>query len=265
MDASSTSNRSTSAHRVSNLERGLDIIELLRDFPAGLTLSEIVRKLELSKNLTFRITSTLLERNYLDRDEATMRFTLSRKLLTMGYGAEAEAGLLETSLGPMRRFRDETGETVTLVLMMEDEGMVLEHIPGLHRFRFVVETGMRFPIHVSAGTKAMLAYMPESDALARLNRAGTPRLTSETLTTDDAFLAEFEEIRRLGYGVDRAEGYEGVHCVAAPIFDATGQPVAAINVTGPAIRILRSAFPELGPIAKRYADEISERLGYIPR
>lgn len=257
-----TKQQNGSKHKVSNLESGLDILEVLRDCPQGLGLTAIAKELGLTKNLAFRIASTLLERGYLLRCEETQRFTLSRKLLTMGYGVEAENGVVECALGEMRRLRDEFRETVVICTISGTEGIVLESIPGLDLFRFVCQTGMRFPIHVSAPTKAMLAFMPEQQALELLLQAGTPRMTSRTITTQSRWKTELRRIREQGYATDRQEGYEGIHCVGAAILGDKGEPVAAINVTGPSNRMPETCFEEMGRRIKTACDSIAEKLGY---
>ncbi len=255
--------RSNSAHHVSNLERGLDVMEFLLKHPEGQGISEIARALGVSKNIVFRVTSTLVDRGYLHRDDETKRLTLSRKLLSIGYSVEAESGLLESSLGIMRQLRDVVKETVIISVMLDREGMVLESVPGLHRFRFVVETGMRFPIHGSAATKVILAVMPEKKAMEVLDHIELTRFTPRTLTTKKAFREEFKRIRACGYAVDHQETYDGIHCIAAPVLNDRGEPVASITVTGPSSRLTERMLDELGPVVREHTDRISQRLGFV--
>ncbi len=255
--------RPNSAHHVTNLERGLDVMEFLLQHPEGLGISEIARALDVSKNIVFRVTATLVDRGYLHRDEETKRLTLSRRLLSMGYSVEAESGLLESALGIARQLRDVVKETVIISVMLDREGMVLESVPGLHHFRFVVETGMRFPIHASAATKVILAVMPEKKAMEVLDDIELTRFTPQTLTTKKAFREEFKQIRECGYAVDHQETYDGIHCIAAPVLNDHGEPVASITVTGPSSRLTEPMLDELGPIVREHADRVSQRLGFV--
>jgi DNA-binding IclR family transcriptional regulator len=48
-----------------------------------------------------------------------------------------------------------------------------------------------------------------------------------------------------------------------PIKDYLGVPVAALSVTGPACRMTQERMEkEILPVARKYAREISKRLGY---
>lgn len=68
--------------------------------------------------------------------------------------------VVEKALPLMRRLRDETTETVVICAMAGRRGVVLDHVPALHSFRFVVDAGMTFTLHASAppSTDTMAAH-----------------------------------------------------------------------------------------------------------
>src|SRR5512140_2763376 len=72
-----------SRYSVPNLERALQMLEFLLDYPDGLSQSELASRLRCSKTSVFRITSTLLQWGYLERKEERS-LVVSRKLLAMG-------------------------------------------------------------------------------------------------------------------------------------------------------------------------------------
>jgi DNA-binding IclR family transcriptional regulator len=57
---------------------------------------------------------------------------------------------------------------------------------------------------------------------------------------------ELAASRARGYTVDHAEGLEGIHCVAAPILDLHGTPLAAVTIMAPVSRMPVDRFPSLG-------------------
>lgn len=248
-------------YNVSNLTRGLDILELLLKYPEGMGISEIAQELKLPKNAVFRIASALHDRGYLVRFDENKRFKLSRRLLLMGYKAADEDGVIEKSMAPMRKLRDRVRETVVLGGIMDDEGVVITEVPGTHAFRFVVDSGLRYHLHSSAPGKAMMAFMPGDERARLLNRLSLKRYTPQTLTSKEALGKEFELIRKQGYAVDRSEEMDGVHCVSAPVLNAMGVPVAAITVTGPAYRFTETMFAEFGGCVRDCAGTVSEAMG----
>lgn len=250
------------SYQVPALERGLAILEYLDQHPAGRTMIDIARALGLPKNAVFRITLTLVRLGYLRRDDDTKLLRLGHKTLALGYGSLDEGrSLVEQSLEPMRALRDATGETVCLTVLADGAGFVLESVSGKHLFRCMVDPGMRQPLHASASGKALVAYLPRNEAESLLAQLRLERLTPNTIATKARLKAELKKVHNVGYALDRSEHVAGAMCVAAPIFDRQGHPVAALTVTAPAGRMPESRLDELGRTVRCHADAISARLG----
>ena len=216
------------------------------------------------KNAAFRITLTLMRQGYLEREPDSKRLYLSRKVLALGYGALGEGqSLVEQSLDSMRKLRDLAKESVCLSILVEGEGFALEAIPGVYPFRCVVDPGMREPLHATAATKAILAYLPEDEQETLLATIRLTSLTPHTITQKSELRSELKQIRELGYAWDHGEYIEGVACVGAPIFNRHAYPVASLTVAGPAGRMAveESSAQGLGKVVRQHADEISARLG----
>lgn len=257
-----TANREELAEfKMTNLERGLAILELLKEHPDGLGTSEIGRKLELPKNFVFRATSVLHSLGYIDRNADSKTFTLSRKLLSMGYHVLKHTSLIEIAMPLMKELRNELKETVTLCAIEGNQGIVLDHVPSPHSLRLVVETGAHFQLHSSAPGKAMIAFMEEEDRDYLVSQISFEKFTNQTITTKKGFLQVLETVRESGYAIDLGEELEGIHCLSAPIFDERGLPVGALVLTGPSSRLKVKDFKAKGEHVREMADLISTRLG----
>ncbi len=251
-----------SKYHVPNLERALEIIELLANNSQGLNSSEISTQSNIPRNSIFRITATLFDRGYLNRDEDTKAFQLSQKLLVLGYNALTEESLVEKALDHMRRLRDMFGETVPLGVLHGHEGMVIEEVPGIHSFRFVLEPGRKFQLHTAAPGKAMIAFLPKEAQEKIFKKIVFKKYSSRTILSLEKYRRVLTKVRKDGYSIDHAEEIEGMHCISAPVFNRHGKPIAAIWITGPSIRIPESEFEKIGKQVKKHADSISKSLGY---
>lgn len=250
-------------YNVSNLTRGLDILELLLVHPAGMGISEIAQELEIPKNAAFRITSALADRDYLSRDDGTKTFTLSSRLVSMGYRASNRGGLVETAMPAMRVLRDAVKETVVLCIRSGQKCMALDGVPGMHTFRFTVDPGNTAGLHSSAPGKALLAFLPPPQQQTLVTRLKLERFNERTITDRKQLLQELAQVRKLGYAVDFAEEHDGAHCIAAPVFDARSLPVAAITITGPADRLTEKQLKACSEKLRDCAKQISSRLGFV--
>ncbi len=255
-------NTITSEQHVPILERALLLLEHLLQHPKGLGVSDIANQLGFPKNSVYRIVNTLQKHGYLNRDAETKRFVLSRKMFSMAYSGTEEKNLMENALDIMRELRDEVRETVLIGIISDGGTLILEQVPGLYSFRFVVEPGTRRSIHASSNGKAILAYLPEREQHGILDGLSLTKFTERTIISKDAFRAELQRVRDRGYAFDIAEEDVGVHCASAPILDKHGIAVAAITATGPAFRFPEVDMDALGQCVKKYAGRVSQRLGH---
>ena len=243
------------------LERGLDVLELLNEVPEGLGISELATRLSLNKNSVFRITHTLTDRNYLERDPLTKRFRLSTKFLTLGLPQVGDMSLVEEALPLMRELRDETRETVQLGIRVGDEGVIIEQVSGLHPLRISVDVGLRFPLHNNAPGKTLLTFQNLEEVVSTIDRIPLTTDTPRTITDPDFLLSECERIRSRRYATDYAEANEGIHCVAAPVLDRDENMIAVVWVSAPSKRMPKSIFASVGKQVMQCADDIVGRLG----
>jgi IclR family acetate operon transcriptional repressor len=244
------------------LERALIILEALAKAPRGMGISELSRELGMPKNSVFRILTTLYSSGYLQRDDEGRIYSLSRKILALGYEALDELSLVDKSLDVMRELRDETGETVLVGTLVGDHGVVLELVPSSQPIKFLVDVGARFPLHTAAPAKVMLAFLPERDLEAQVKRIVFRKFTPSTITSAVSFRRVLDEVRASGMAFDREEEMESLHCVASPIFDHRGYPVAAIWITGPSYRFREEDFSRLGRKVRQAAERVSARFGH---
>lgn len=240
----------------------LHLLELLADHPEGLTAAEVARTSGLTQNLVFRLLKTLLATGFAVQREDRRTYVLSRKILELSAPRSGDQSLAVAANEALRWLRDETGETVQLVIEAEGKALVLEQFRGTHPLQVNGEVGMRVPLYSCAPGKAILAGWSESRREQWYRGAGQKlrRFTETTLHRRVDLEREFVRIREEGFAVDRAEGVEGIHCVAALISDPYGQPLGAVTVMAPSVRISEEKFPALAKLCRRAVDRIEERL-----
>ncbi|MCR9197685.1 MAG: IclR family transcriptional regulator [Planctomycetaceae bacterium] len=147
-----------------------------------------------------------------------------------------------------------------LGVLSGQEGVIIDQVEGTRPLRIVVDPGLRFSLHNNAPGKLLLAYMPSSQQRKVFSEIRLPATTSRTITGRSELKQECKRIVACGYSTDYAEADEGVHCIAGPIFDANEMVVGSIWISGPAKRIPKRRFRELGEHVRTAARQISGRL-----
>ena len=251
----------TKKSAVPNLQRGMAILEHLSKAQPSATIAEFSERLGYPSASVFRITQELTNLGYLSRDPGTKRFSLTNKLLMFGQPQGQERGLIEASMPAMRGLRKATGETTQICSLIGAEMVILEQVISTYPFKYSAELGARCPAYSCAPGKAIVAHLPEDEREELVSNIRFKRFTPTTITSRREFRKELDEIRSCGYALDRSEGMEGIHCVAAAIRNLQGYPVGAITIAGPKSRILSSEFEQIGQIVSEAAKKIEVAYG----
>ena len=69
-----------------------------------------------------------------------------------------------------------------------------------------------------------------------------------------------DTIRLEGVSYDYEELEIGLICVASPIFDKHGRPIAAVSISGPAVRMEKPAREHIAHLLRQESVSISKRL-----
>lgn len=255
-------NNAASKYNIPILGKCMALLELISAHPEGLTLQEMVNALKHSKTSVYRIVCSLEEMGYLRKDEATGHFSLTRKLFKLGLSTLGTATIIEHAYEPMRQLRDTIRETVVLGTLIDRKIVILEQVAGSHNFSFMLKPGMEVGLHASAPGKAILAYLDEEECDAILDTLEFEAYNPQTITSKEGFKKELGRVRKSGYGLDWGEELAGVHCIGAPIFNQSGQVMAAVWITGPSERLPEKAVTDFSRQIILCADTISQKIGY---
>lgn len=250
------------SYRVPILEKGLSIMEYLSLHPEGATLQDVKHDLELSQTTAYRVLNMFVRREYLIYSDDTKRYTLSCKLLTLGFRALKEHRLIDIVLPRLRTLRDRVRETACFGVLGPQKGVFIEQAQGSHAFSFTLTPGKPFDLHCSAPGKAIMAALPVTVRNQYLDRMDFVRYNERTITDRQTYLKELEQVAREGYALDSEEELTGVICVGAPVFDYTGYPCGAIWISGPKDRLPADVVKADASIIKETAASISGELGY---
>jgi len=212
------------------IARAAAVLRALEGEPRGLALGELAAAVQLPKSTVHRLAAALADEGLVTL--AGGRIRLGAELARLG---AATRRTLRDDLRPvLEELRAQVDETVDLAVLDGATARFVDQVPAAHRLRAVSAVGAGFPLHCTANGKALLAALPDDQALALLP-ARLERLTPATITSRAALLEELARIRRAGVAIDREEHTEGICAVGAVVADPAG-PVAAISIPVPLTR-----------------------------
>ena len=248
------------AYSVPAIHRTLDIVEaLVRQ--RTVTVSELHRQFKIPKSSAYAILQTLKSRGYVDKDDDD-RYSLTWHLFTLGSEMMENLDLRNATYSLLQELTNHAQLTGHIGVLDHNQVVYIEKIEVLTSVRLTTWLGRRICAHSSAMGKALLAFLPEAEVDALLGKGSLPRLTPKTITSPARLKLELARVRKVGYSVGDEQNELGIRSVAAPIFDRTGRPIAAVNLGASTLHMQLKDVPRLGALVRSYALKMSARLGY---
>jgi DNA-binding IclR family transcriptional regulator len=226
-----------------------------------LGVTEISNDLNISKAVVHRILNTLRSQNYITIDPATHRYSLGPAALELGLAFLRHVDVRDIAKPMLQELSDKTQETATLSIRSGTHRLYIDQVTPSREVKMTVVLGRSFPLHAGGSSKAILAHMEADEIQSYVSEAGLESLTESTITDPDRLMKDLARIRRLGYASSVNERQAGAASVAAPVFDHSGGPVAAISLCGPAERFQDEA-DDAATLIVAAGKQLSERMGY---
>ena len=252
----------TKTSPIQSLDRVFSIIELLSLSPKGISLTELCIKSQLPKPTVSRMLSSLISNGYAMQNIENKHYFLTMKLFEVGCRVVGSANILSIARPYLEHLSAVTQDTVHLVSRDQDEVVYLykeEVTTSIVRTSSFV--GLRNPMYCTGIGKSILAFLPEEEIKAIWQRTTPVKFTPNTIMTYDRLVRELEDVRNNGYAIDDEEHESGVRCIAAPIRDFHGVPIAAISLSAHVESLTYEKVQEYAPLLLETAKNISRYFG----
>ena len=241
-----------------SVERAMRILVELAEGPA--TISELARRLHVHRTTSLRLLRTLEEQRFVRRTDEGYR--LGPRVATLAAAALDGLDVRDRAARHIRALGDSCGHTVHLGALEGDRVVYLDKVESRHAVRMYSRVGAVAPLHATAMGKVILAHTPRAERDVLLGEPPFARCTSHTRTDRAGMEEELERVARRGWALDDFEHEEFVHCVAAPVRDASGTVVAAVSISAPSMVLDRPGLVSLTGDLLATAHEVSEELGW---
>ena len=224
------------ATTLGTIERGLQVFEYIcAEGPAA--AKHIAHALGIRTGTCYHVLRTLVSTGHITRlpsgeyEPGPQAFRVARDI-QQRVNVKPELNVI------LSRLHRLTGGETSYISRWQDGVVILQHYLAGTRSTNVgrLEVGYAGDLHARASGKAIAALLPPEQAEALFMGVPLEALTAATITDYNRLLVELEQIRRLGYALDREEFTAGVHCVAAAFTDSDGVPLGAFTVSVPTIR-----------------------------
>src|SRR6202035_3363191 len=251
---------SAGSDRLTSVDNALWLLQLVAERQA-LRVSEAADLLGVARSTAHRLLTALRRRDFLMQDKPNGAYRPGPALHAIGMVAISRLDVRRIAQPVLEQLRDKTKETASLAVLEGTMIRFVECYEGLSTVRIGSRAGVVRHAHASAGGKAILAALPESELARRYPGEELPAPTAASITSRHELMRELGQIRRQGYALNWEESSDGVAAVAVAVRDASGIPIASISVSVPSMRLGSIAgIRALAPDVLDSAEQIHEQL-----
>ncbi len=225
-----TVNKPVNNYNAPVLYKAFAVLDEIAADQQKLGISDLARKLNMSKGTLHGITQAFLDLGVITQD-SNKKFILGPTLIELGNKALAVDDF-RVSLRPfLEELYNEFKETVFLGTSNGKKITIIEKVDNPSGLTISAPIGTRIPLIAGAAGKIFLAALSDED-LQEVLRDSLPKFTEKSITDRSKYIKEIKKVREQGYSTDFEEYMHGVNAVCVPVTDMYGQTKAAIWVVG---------------------------------
>lgn len=255
---------SNSSDYVQSLARGLTVIRCFDSENPRRTLSDVARSTNLTRATARRFLLTLSELGYVDTDGSM--FWLTPRVLELGYSYLSSLSLPDVATPVLEKLSREVHESSSVSILDGDDIVYVARVPVRRIMTVAITIGTRFPAYATSMGRVLLAGLPDDELDSYLSRLEIEPLTERTVTASDDLRTALLEVRKNDFCILDQELEAGLRSMAAPVRDASGRTVAAVNVSTHAARYtLEQLDSVLVPAVRAAALDIGHDLAAVNR
>ena len=264
MTSEAAENAPDARYSVHSLELGLRILESFdRDAVDEMSLSEMARRIGVSRSSAFRLVHTLQRLGYLEREDETKNYRLGARVMSLGYSFLSSKDIAELARPNLQRLRTETRCSTHLGILDGIEVIYIARFAAHQPVSAMISVGARVPAHATTMGRIMLAFKPRAYIEEHFGDRPLTRFSEQTPVSVDELLVTLAADRERGYVISHSNFEAGIASIAAPLFDAKGDVAGAINVSTPENLIDVEQFDSgVCQALRSTARRISELSGY---
>jgi IclR family pca regulon transcriptional regulator len=221
---------------VQSLEKGLKVISSFDAENAQMTLTEVAKKVDLTRANARRILLTLQYLGFVQCVDGK-QFSLSPKVLTLGYSYLSALPYQELAKPYLQALAEKVHESCSMSVL---DGYDIVYVARVQTNRIMTISlgiGTRLPVYATSMGRVLLSSLSDQEIQDFIHGLEIQKLTEYTITDKEKLIERIKLVRERGWALADQELEIGVRSIACPVKDKNGKTIAALNISGHASRV----------------------------
>lgn len=216
---------------IGSFDKGLAILDYLVHSDSPLRMQDVADHLGIDKSSALRFLATLEKHALVERSPRDKTYQVGPRLLLWSKNLKAGNVIVDVVRPYLKRLTALTQQTSHLAVLRDEQVVLVEVMPAESRVSVRQTPGDLEPLYCSAVGNAILAFLPLVEQRKLIERISFRPLTPKTIDSVEMLRVELRAVTQERVAFDEQETNPQISCIAAPLLDRMGYPVASIGIS----------------------------------
>ncbi|TLP37717.1 IclR family transcriptional regulator domain-containing protein [Arcobacter arenosus] len=208
--------------------KGLSVIKAFDHENTNMTLSDVAKKVDITRASARRLLLTLESLGYVSHTDNF--FSLTPKVIELGYSYFASLPWTDIAYKNIKRVVDECTLSCSISILDGQNVICIMRVPATRILNEGIHVGSRLPAAYTATGRLFMSHMEEKELYNYLLKLPYKEYTSKSIKDPDSLYKKLLAEKNQGYQIVEEEIEDGLLSIAAPIYNRENKMIGAMNI-----------------------------------
>lgn len=246
---------------VASVKNAMRILKLFTPKQNEFGITEIAKKLHLSKSTVHRYVKELVQDGFLVQNKSNGNYRLGLSILALGGIGQLHKEIYTDAKPILVKLANRFHLPAHICVMEHNHVVYLLREMGDQPVKLITKSGRYNDLHCTAEGLAILAFKSKN-IIENVITQPLKKYTNYTITDPAILKQQILKIHYDQYAVTKDTYAVGFISLAVPIQDYTGEVISSLALIGESKNVEESQYNEILELLQKSAKKISELLGY---
>jgi IclR family transcriptional regulator, pca regulon regulatory protein len=208
--------------------KGLNVIKAFDQENTSMTLSDVAKKVDITRASARRLLLTLESQGYVSQIDGY--FSLTPKIIDLGYSYFASLPWSDLAYKNMKKVVDSCKLSCSVSILDGSNVICIMRIPATRILNEGIHVGSRLPAAYTATGRLFMCNMDDKELYEYVLKLPLKTMTKKSIIDPYKLYEKLQKEKKQGYQIVEEEIEDGLISIAAPIFNRDNKMIGAMNI-----------------------------------
>lgn len=208
--------------------KGLNVIKAFDCENTSMTLTEVAKKVDITRASARRLLLTLESQGYVTQSDGL--FSLTAKIIDLGYSYFASLPWSDLAYKNMKKVVDGCKLSCSISILDGTNVICIMRIPATRILNEGIHVGTRLPAAYTATGRLFMTQMNDNELNDYISKLPLTKMTKKSILNPSELYDKLIVEKNQGYQMVEEEIEDGLVSLAVPIYNRDNKMIGAMNI-----------------------------------